>query len=970
MKGGLDRFAQFFISPLFSEDAVERELRAIDSEHLNSFTSESWRNYLLLKSSCDQSHPFSKFGCGNYHTLTNGGNITGDDAVSSGGSSPVPALKEFWSTKYVAENMKVCVVSRGSLDNIQKEVEMAFAGVRSSGVEFVPKEVDPSVVFQKEHSKYGVAFGKKEMGWIREYVPLVEQRSIKLLFATPPNDDPVIEENRPDRVLSHLLGHEAPGSLHSLLLEEGLINDLSSGSGISSSDFSLCSLSLQLTPKGMANRDYVLDLVWQYIQLVKETVETNDDIMEKYHEELRQISKTHFEFRENGDPTDFCSSAADMLHDYPAERLLLGSALPGPYNATVTKEFLDRFTPENCIVNIQNSDFDEDDSNGNVEFEVSASSADWQYEKWYRAKYRQVKIKDSLVEKWSNVKDIDPRLHLPAMNSFLPTDFSLRCDDAESQESFDPNIDYRKEMPKLLLEKDGLQLWHKMDRTFRVPRTSLRLLLTSPDVYRSPKSMTLMRIFGKILDDDLNSYIYDASLAGCRARVTCLPTGISISVNGYSEKLPHLLDVVTGRMLSIIDEMKQADEASGLHLKFDKAKKNLLRETKNFRLESPYETASYISRVLLEHNVWHVSNYINEMEGDYAEKNPLSLYDCAVIAEESLTQRLLATFLCMGNIDEKGAHEVVKLIEKNFLKSSRALSQEEIPKLRGMKMPTKEEAIQIFGPGVKGMKIPLKIEEMTYSESEENHAVEVIMQCGAEFEMGYEGVAILELIGQIAYNSAYNQLRTQEQLGYIVSSFTRKTSGSAMGLSVLVQSSTTKPEELEARIENWLVMFREELEAMPAEEIANEAAAVVAMLLERNMRLSDEVSTAWGSIVSTTSLGHLYNKPPFERHVKLAEVLTVSDVEIEDEDIETTKATKTKEQLKEQVLQLWDKYFAADSPERRAISARVYGHKAREDYEANIGKPGILSSYDETRQLKQFLAQWPVAPYWIERKQQ
>jgi hypothetical protein len=323
----------------------------------------------------------------------------------------------------------------------------------------------------------------------------------------------------------------------------------------------------------------------------------------------------------------------------------------------------------------------------------------------------------------------------------------------------------------------------------------------------------------------------------------------------------------------------------------------------------------------------------------------------------------------MGNINEQGAHDVVKLIEQNFLHQARPLSFEEIPKLRSMKMPTKEEAVRIFGPAVQNMSIPLKIEEMTYSASEENHAVEVILQCGAEYEMGYQGVALLELIGQMAYNSAYNTLRTQEQLGYIVSAFTRKTAGSAMGFSVLVQSSTKKPQELEERIENWLALFREELASMPAEDIAKEAAAVVASLLERNMRLSDEVGTAWGSIVSAVSLGSSYNKPPFERHAKLAEILTVEGNGTDEDGSEksSNKNMMTKDELKSQVLKLWDRYFAADAPERRAVAARVYGHKAQTDYEANIGKPGYLSSYEDVRQLKQFLAQWPTAPYWIEK---
>jgi len=968
LSGALDRFAQFFIAPLFNEDAVERELRAINSEHLNSFTSESWRNYLLLKATGDQSHPFSKFGCGNYNTLTDGGDIEGTDAASSGGSSPIPALKSFWGKKYVAENMMACVVGRASLDELQKVVEESFEGVRSSGDAKTKNSTDKDVLFSTEHSKNGVAFGKEQMGLFREYVPLVEARSIKLLFATPPGTDPAVIENRPDRVISHLLGHESPGSLHALLLEEGLINGLSSGTGISTSDFSLFSLTIQLTPKGMQNRDHVMSLVWQYISLIK-SVAQDDETMSKYHDELVSISKTHFRFQENGDPTDFCSGAAEAMFDYDATKIMVANAFPGKYNADITKAFLERFSPENCIISIQSPDFETESTDENS-YECSASSSPWQFEKWYRAKYREMKTPDDLLQKWSNPKEIDSRLHLPGLNTFLPSDFSLRSEDPKSLDSFDETVDYTQEKPKLVVERPGLTLWHKMDRTFKTPKASLRLLLTSPHVYSTPRTMTLNRLFVKILEDDLNSYIYDSALAGCSARVSCVPSGFAISVSGYSEKLPHLLDVVTTRMLTIIEEMKVStgDDCS-LTRKFDKAVKNLLRETKNFRLESPYETASYVSRMLLEDNVWHVKNYVDEMEGDYAEKYPLTLQECVNVAEESLTKRISATFLCMGNIDEEGALNAVNLIDKNFISKARPLRLEEMPKLRSLKMPTKEEAIRIFGPEVKDSKIPIVLEELAYSDSEENHAVEVILQVGAEHELGFDGIGVLELIGQIAYNSAYNQLRTKEQLGYIVSAFSRKTSGSAVGISIVVQSSTTTPVELESRIEAWLEMFREELADMPASDIGNEAAAIVAQLLERNMKLGDEIATSWGSIVSTTTLGS-FNKPPFDRNQLLADVLSVEGADIEDTAIgepDRKKTRKTASELKEQVLAMFDRYLAAGAEERRAIVVRVYGQKAQSEYEENIGNPGYLSSYGDVKDVKQFMSVWPTAPYWIKK---
>ena len=121
--------------------------------------------------------------------------------------------------------------------------------------------------------------------------------------------------------------------------------------------------------------------------------------------------------------------------------------------------------------------------------------------------------------------------------------------------------------------------------------------------------------------------------------------------------------------------------------------------------------------------------------------------------------------LAMGNINEEGAQNVAQLMKDNFLSKARPLEHEEIPHLRSHKMPTKKEAERIFGSEVGSKSIPVIVEDVAASKSEENHAVEIITQAGAEHELGYEGVAVIELITQIAYNSAYNQLRTKEQLG-------------------------------------------------------------------------------------------------------------------------------------------------------------------------------------------------------------
>lgn len=60
----LDRFSQFFIAPLFTSSATEREINAVNSEHEKNVASDMWRLDQLDRYSGDQNHPFHKFGTG------------------------------------------------------------------------------------------------------------------------------------------------------------------------------------------------------------------------------------------------------------------------------------------------------------------------------------------------------------------------------------------------------------------------------------------------------------------------------------------------------------------------------------------------------------------------------------------------------------------------------------------------------------------------------------------------------------------------------------------------------------------------------------------------------------------------------------------------------------------------------------------------------------------------------------------
>lgn len=83
-----------------------------------------------------------------------------------------------------------------------------------------------------------------------------------------------------------------------------------------------------------------------------------------------------------------------------------------------------------------------------------------------------------------------------------------------------------------------------------------------------------------------------------------------------------------------------------------------------------------------------------------------------------------------------------------------------------------------------------------------NSAALLLIQCGTG---GSRETVLLELIESIMSEPAYDILRTQEQLGYVVLTHARKSKGT-LSLIVLVQGEK-HPAYLDDRIENFLLQF-------------------------------------------------------------------------------------------------------------------------------------------------------------------
>jgi len=965
LSGALRRFSRFFVDPSFDPSAIGREVKAVDSEYNMGLGDDSWRQFQLMKTTSNPMHPFRKMGCGNAETLTR-----------NGANDPRPDLVRFWNDKYHAENMRVAVVGRGSLDELQAAVEETFSDLRRNSGEgrlqgdsgsdaelFATAEPPVGAAFPTWNTKYdGAAAFRQgvELGIIREVLPVKDVRQLSVAFAAPPATDPRVMAGQPVKVLSHVLGHEAPESLHSVLSEAGLVAGLSSGAGIGTSDFSFFTVTLSLTENGMKRRDDVMLLLFQYIGLIRSLAKGDGaERLEQFHDELRQISDINFNFSEGSNPTSFVQSVSKRMFEHAAPDLLPGSNSMGKHDRDALVDYLSLMTPANAIITVIDQALEGEGDDGPA---TSARRAEWAKEKWYGAPYREVRTPEGLAALWADPPGPEGGLTVPGPNKFVPSDFSLRCDaDGGGPEAAEAEVaeaaDTSKVPPEVLADEPAFRLWHKMDTKYRIPKTTAFVQLVSPKVYESPRSMVLCRIFREVLGDELNSYLYDSTLIGLGCSVSFDQTGIRLTFQGFSEKIPLLLDVVTERMITLVSEMEEGPDAHpSLARKFEKHRLQILRASKNSLLGKPYTVANYYSKVLLEDGAWHVDRYVDELED-----GGLTLAECGGTVRRILEGRVAAETLCMGNVDAEGARQIGEIVEERFVRRALPLSDAERPNFKSFVLPTEEEARRIYGDGCR---YPLALEEVAAGAQEDNNAVEFMLQMGCDHTLQLSGTAILILLGHLGQSSAFEQLRTKEQLGYIVGVGSRRTAGRGQGMSVVVQSSTHAPEQLQERIEAWLVQFREELENMTEDRIQDEASSIVAMLSKRDVKQSDEINRFWGVISGTVSdTDALRQRPVFDRIEKVADELRIGAGGSDDRDDRSPETGKnTAADIKNKLLVFFDRFVAAGAPERRGIYTCIYGRSSMDLQKVNVGTPGVLSSNEDVRHLKSFMSTWPTAP--------
>jgi insulysin len=429
----------------------------------------------------------------------------------------------------------------------------------------------------------------------------------------------------------------------------------------------------------------------------------------------------------------------------------------------------------------------------------------WQSkEKWYGTEYTYEKIPADLLSEInkaasSTIKNRLAELHLPHENQFIPKQLEV-----EKKEIKEPAIE-----PKLIRNDATVRTWYKKDDTFWVPKANLFVSCRNPITNATAESSMKARLYTDLVRDALEEYSYDAELAGLDYSVTSHIKGIEICVSGYNDKLSVLLEKVLITMRDL--DVKQD--------RFEIIRERLLRGLKNWGYQQPYNQVGEYTRYLNSEK-----GYMNDFF--LAEIDHLTAADVQQFYPLLLRQMHIETFV-HGNLYKEDALKLSDLIEKTL--KPRALAQTQWPISRQLVLPAGGNFVY-----QKTLEDPANV----------NHAIEYLLYVGDVADRTLR--AKVFLIDQMTHEPAFDQLRTKEQLGYVVFSGARMTA-TTIGYRFIIQSEKT-PEYLEERIDSFLTDYAETMASMPDSDFESHKRSVITKLLEKLKNLDQESTRLWSNI--------------------------------------------------------------------------------------------------------------------------
>ncbi|WP_416139409.1 insulinase family protein [Halomonas sp. HK25] len=319
LEGALDRFSQFFVSPLFNADQLESERNIVHSEYMARIRDDARRENDVLNALLNPENPTTGFSVGSRETLAD---------RPEGEPSLRERVIDFYQRYYDANVMHLALVAPQPLDELESLVAERFAVIADRGLS-APEITAPLVLDDTLPQRVALQSVR-------------DSRQLRLLFPIP---DPIAEyRHKPADLIAHLLGHEGDGSLLAALRKAGWADGLSAGVSRSDGHHALFSINVSLTPAGAEARDAIEATLFAAIEQLRE-----EGLEAWRYDEKASLAEQEFRFQQHGAPRQEAMRLSMNLSRFPVEDVQYAAYRMDGFARERSKAYLDALRPDHLI---------------------------------------------------------------------------------------------------------------------------------------------------------------------------------------------------------------------------------------------------------------------------------------------------------------------------------------------------------------------------------------------------------------------------------------------------------------------------------------------------------------------------------------------------------------------------------------------------------------------------------------------
>ncbi|MBM7343631.1 pitrilysin [Pantoea coffeiphila] len=399
------------------------------------------------------------------------------------------------------------------------------------------------------------------------------------------------------------------------------------------------------------------------------------------------------------------------------------------------------------------------------------------------APYQVDKISSERFSKWQAESD-KLTLSLPVLNPYIPDDFSL----------IKPDKKY--ERPEELLNQPGLRVFYMPSQYYAdEPKANITLALRNKAAVDSAQNQVLFALNDYLAGVALDELSSQASVGGISFS-TGEDDGVTFSASGFTQRLPKLMKQLLEGYASFTPTEQQLEQAKSWYLeRLDSAEKG-----KAFELA--IQPAQLLSRL------------------PYTQRSERRKLLPAITLKQLLDYRKMLLeqstpeLLVVGNMTPEAVNNLAEQVRQQLNCEGHSWWHSEFIKVDKKALANLQKAGSSTDSALAAVYVPVGFDE-------------------------HQSMASSSMLSQIIQPWFYNQLRTEEQLGYAVFAFQMPV-GRQWGIGFLLQSNVKQPAYLLQRFEAFYPSAEKRLRALSKEDFAQYQAAMINELKQRPQTLDEE----------------------------------------------------------------------------------------------------------------------------------